>query len=144
MGDDVSAITAEHSAQMAGSAYCSNRQGLVVFVKPGQPAVEQRLAEVAANYPELTFEVRYVPRSLDEMQTLVAKLVATGLPGLGLSGVGPDITTGGLLLEAQRYGEKADSPADQILADAEAAARAIVGDAVPTSVTLATSEFETA
>ncbi|MDR0592642.1 MAG: hypothetical protein LBG60_05165 [Bifidobacteriaceae bacterium] len=60
-----------------------------------------RLA-VAALYPDQTLEFQYVPRSADEMDDLVAEVVAAGLAELALSGIGPDIDSGGLLVEAHR------------------------------------------
>jgi hypothetical protein len=140
MGDDLSILAAEHSGQVAGLACCSDRQGLAAFIKPGAPEVERLLVDAAAQYPELRLEIKYVPRSLDEMQALVARVVEVGLTELGLGAIGPDIYTGGLLIEVQGYDEKADVPEDQAIAEAEAAVWAVVGDDVPLATTLATSE----
>ncbi|MDR0592530.1 MAG: hypothetical protein LBG60_04585 [Bifidobacteriaceae bacterium] len=117
MGEEVAAIASLRSAEVAGSAYCSDRRGLVVFIKPGSDQAEQDLLAVAALYPDQTLEFQYVTRSADEMDDLVAEVVAAGLAELGLSGIGPDIDSGGLLVEAQGYGEKAAAPAEQLITE---------------------------
>ncbi|MDR0592645.1 MAG: hypothetical protein LBG60_05180 [Bifidobacteriaceae bacterium] len=141
MGDKIAEIVSLRSAEVAGSAYCSDRQGLVVFIKPGSDEAEQDLLAVAALYPDQTLEFQYVPRSADEMDDLVAEVVAVGLPELGLSGIGPDVTSGGLLVEARGYGDKADAPADELIAEAEAAVIAIVGSDVPLDTDVSRSEM---
>jgi hypothetical protein len=141
MGDDLSLIWEEHSSTVAGVAYCSDRAGLAVYLKPGASEVERLFKDVGAKYPELSLHIEYVPRSYDELQDLVSQVVAAGFEELGLAGIGPDVYTGGLLLAVQGYGDRADLAPDQAIADAEAAVRAVVGNDVPLTSSLEKSEL---
>ena len=139
MGDAISVIAGEHPSEVAGASFCSNRQGLAVFLKPEAVEVEQLLVEAAAEYPEMTLEFQHVPRSLDEMEALVQEVVAVGFEQLGLQELGPDIYTGGLLLGVSADGSKDEKAA--AAATAEAAVKAIVGDDVPLAITLVAGEI---
>ncbi|MDR2372883.1 MAG: hypothetical protein LBD77_02015 [Bifidobacteriaceae bacterium] len=143
MADVLAEVEDEHPEQVAGSSYCSDRQGLAVFVKPGAADVEAALAQAAAQYPEFGFELIYVPRSMTEMQGLSRQVVEAGLDELGLVGVGPDVYTGGLLVTVLSEGDEAGEPIDGLIAGAEDAVKGIVGDDVPVDVEVTTSEFVT-
>jgi hypothetical protein len=140
MGAELSALASRHSDWVMGGVYCSDRQGIATFLKPGSGEVEQLLADVAADYPELTVELRYVPRSMDEVMELVDKVTAAGLDEAGLAGIGPDVYNGGILLSVRGYGDAAGEPADRLVARAEAAVTAIIGHDVPITSTVEEGE----
>jgi hypothetical protein len=139
MGDKLSITAGDHPSQVAGISYCSDRQGMVVFIKSGASSVERLLREEAAAYPEFTFEFQYVPRSLDEMTQLTSKVVSAGLAEQGLQGIGPDPYTGGVTIEVL-VSAGTEAP-EEATAKAEAAVKAIIGEDVPVATTTATSEF---
>jgi hypothetical protein len=140
MGDDISLVVDQRSASVAGAAYCSDRQGLVVFLKPGSVEAEQALSQAGAKYPELTLEFQHVPRSVDEMRALVDEVLAVGLDNLGLVGIGPDVYTGGLQIYLPGYGENANQAHEKLISDAEAAVWAVIGADVPLVTTVETTE----
>lgn len=99
LGTALQEVVDERPDQTTGVALCSHFEGATVFVSTINDEVNGAISEVASEYPDLTVTTHRVRASL-------ATLIATGTKLLGnpattniAVGVGPDMYTGGLLVE---------------------------------------------
>jgi len=91
-------IETENHDTIAGVAYCSNYDGVAVFVKSGAVTIRQELESLGAAHPEYPLHIFEVPRSMDDMTELMDRLDLGRLLDMGISGVAPNMYTGGLIL----------------------------------------------
>ncbi|MCL1898551.1 MAG: hypothetical protein FWG16_06995, partial [Micrococcales bacterium] len=82
---------------VAGVAYCSNYDGMAVFLPVGATSLRESLTVAAAKYRQFGFYLFDVLRTTEEMLALMDKLDFDWLEA-GIVGFAPDIYTGGLVV----------------------------------------------
>jgi hypothetical protein len=96
LGNALQAIVDEHQDQTTGVALCSHYEGAAIFVVSPSDDVRQSIAEVASEFPDLQVITRTTTASISQLFAAGSKLLKSpDMQGL-LTGVGPDIHSGGL------------------------------------------------
>lgn len=84
--------------QTTGVALCPHYEGAAIFVVSPGDGVRQKIAEVASKFPDLQVITRTTTASISQLFTVGRKLLKRpDMQGL-VTGVSPDIYSGGLLL----------------------------------------------
>jgi hypothetical protein len=94
MGRKLEVIHAAYPYDIAGSAYCSDRQGVAIFVANLTDEIAAEIAAVAAEYPELPVVVEDAAFGCQTAMDLVSLLLDEFRPVL--LGGGCEMDTGGL------------------------------------------------
>ncbi|MCL1898446.1 MAG: hypothetical protein FWG16_06460 [Micrococcales bacterium] len=125
MATDLMAIENANHDTVAGVAYCTDNDGMAFFIKSGSEGARQESDVVAAQYPQYLLHFFEVPRSMNDMMALVDQL-GPYWQEIGISGMAPDIYTGGLVIELLP---------DVSIDEATRAVTAVIGPGVPLIVT---------
>jgi hypothetical protein len=94
--DELQALADSYQDQVTGTAICTGRDAVAIFLASEDPELAEATAAVAKKHPNFRLEVRYVALPLSELLEL-APMVARAEPiAKHVVGYGPDIYTGGL------------------------------------------------
>ena len=101
LGDALESIADANRYTVSGVPMCSDYSGVVIFVVGPARAVLARVAAVSARYPQGKVYVQNVAAGLMSQLAAVRRVVATDPSGAVLTGVGPNIYTGGLHVDVR-------------------------------------------
>ncbi|WP_348788621.1 hypothetical protein [Leifsonia sp. NPDC080035] len=96
LANDLQDIANDNQDLVAGTAHCSHREAVAIFVTSNAKAISDQIEAVAVAHPESTVYQYIVKHSMTEMLAMMDKMPRQRMEALGIVGMHPDILTGGL------------------------------------------------
>lgn len=107
VADRLQRVADQHHDEASGVAFCSDYGAVEIFVTAEGAAARSAIAEIQADAPDVPVLVRTVRYSLEDLLAEQRRMRDTEIPGVTITGVGPDIENDGLRVEL-----RAPSPAE--------------------------------
>lgn len=101
MADALESIAAANRDQVSGVAVCSDFSGDAIFVAGPSRDLLARIAAVGAKYPKAALHVVSVANGLAAQLAAARRLMLSDPSGSSLTGMGPNISTGGLRVDVR-------------------------------------------